>query len=208
MMDGLTLRPDQLGHRVEDVRTEGETVVVASFTDGEKRLWDLAEEREPLGVFGALLVNADLFRQVKMTRHGRAIEWPNGADADADWLYHAGRAIRVVSMTYNRTDDSLSASFRPDYSGQIEADPVAEDLAYMYDHVLKEWVGFHCEAFSRHVGDDAWLDSLPASADFFALAEPRRNKSLREVLTDARDTFLGAGTRAEKDEANAVLIAR
>lgn len=107
----VRLRPDQLGHRITSAEPRGATSVLVAFADGQKRLWDLRDMGGAPGVFGGLLRDPGLFARVGIAPGGEGLAWPNGADVDADVMYHAGQAVRVLSTDYDPGDDSLFVSF-------------------------------------------------------------------------------------------------
>ncbi len=186
----MRLRPDQMGHGLKDVQAVGASVLLATFADGHKRLWNLRDLGEPYGVFEPLLADPALFRRFTVLDGGSGLAWPNGADVDADQLYHSGRAVYVVTMDYDAASDTLLASFRPT-AGTVDVEPVCPGLSFTHDLNAQEWVGFQCAGFSTRIKDESWLGALPSQPLFFALDEPGESRTLRQALLDAAEHFLG-----------------
>lgn len=75
-------------HVIEDAQVETGRRLRLRFSDGRSGVVDLGELLERGGVF-ASLKDEVTFAQVRVSGHGRWLEWPGDIDLCADSLYDA-----------------------------------------------------------------------------------------------------------------------
>jgi hypothetical protein len=81
-----------MSKHIVDVEAIGSTLLIVTFTGGERRVVDIAKVVRFDGVF-ANLAARDFFRQVRVNSETGTIEWPNGADLCPDVVFRASLPV-------------------------------------------------------------------------------------------------------------------
>lgn len=98
MVQELTLKPEQLGHRIVKVVPSVARRLLLTFDNGEVRRFDLALFIEPGTAFETLGTDLDLFRTVQVV-DDETIGWPNGIILDPDVLYYLSVQLKAQERT-------------------------------------------------------------------------------------------------------------